>query len=145
MQVAAHIYLTTASMAMAEERRWEGKYCRDQFYKPPDEAEIAKKMVRPCAVLCPICNNIQHHAAGRLFHAPACESSTPVPLSSRKQQTWVETLHAGWQITPFLEQDHTSLNTSACLVCLLCTGFKNSTGHVVFLAEVGNPKLAVLP
>ena len=46
MRVASHIYLTTTSMAMAEERRWEGKYCLDQYYRPPDEAEIARKMVR---------------------------------------------------------------------------------------------------
>ena len=30
---------------MAEERKWEGKYCLDQYYRPPDEAEVARKMV----------------------------------------------------------------------------------------------------
>ena len=44
-RVVAHIYLSTTSNAMAEERKWEGKYCLDQYYRPPDEAEVARKMV----------------------------------------------------------------------------------------------------
>ena len=56
-RAVGHVYLTTTSMAMADDRRWEGQYCLDQYYRPPDEAEIARRNVslHPVLLLSPRC------------------------------------------------------------------------------------------
>lgn len=51
-RAVGHVYLTTTSMAMADDRRWEGQYCLDQYYRPPDEAEIARRNVSSHPMLC---------------------------------------------------------------------------------------------
>ena len=44
-RVPSHVYLTTTSTDMADERTWERKYCKDQFYRAPTEEERAKLQV----------------------------------------------------------------------------------------------------
>ncbi len=44
-RVVSHMYLTTTSTGMADDRPWEHEYCYDEFYKAPTEEERAKLQV----------------------------------------------------------------------------------------------------
>ena len=49
-RVVAHVYLTTTSTAMADDRSWEREYCRDRWYRAPTDEERAKLQVhRTCS------------------------------------------------------------------------------------------------